>query len=77
MDPMELLLMGSGLLTFLGLVALMIAGVARLRGRRSRFDVIANGYARATSMSVYPASLRGTPEIVPPPAEIQEQAEPR
>ncbi len=61
------------LLTFIGpavafLAGLMVivAGVARLRGRRSRFDRAAGTVASAAAMGVYPPSLRGGGVAVPP-----------
>ena len=69
---MELLNPGFlfGLVEFLAILAVAIAGVARWRRRRSRLDHVASTVASAAAMSVYPPSLRGGgPDVPPPPDE--------
>ncbi len=58
-----------GAVEFLAIVLVAVAGIARLRGRRSRFDGAAANLASAISLSVYPPSLRGGGPVVPPPPE--------
>ncbi len=69
LNPMFLL----GLVEFLAIIALAIAGFARLRGRRSRLDRVADVTSSAMAMGVYPPSLRGGgPEVPPPPDDAED-----
>lgn len=70
-NPMFLL----GLLQFVAILAVAIAGFARLRGRRSRLDHVADISSAAISMAVYPPSLRGGGPKVPPPLAESEDCD--
>jgi hypothetical protein len=54
---------------FIAAVAVLVAGVARLRGRRSRIDRAADVLRASVAISVYPPSLRGGGIEVPPPPD--------
>ena len=59
-------------------VFVALAGMARIRGRRSRFDRTAAGLSSAAVLGVYPPSLRGGgPEVPPPPILDDEDDKPR
>lgn len=55
-----------GLIGLFAMVFVFIGGIARLRGRRSRFDRLADLLSSAYAKSVYPPSLRGGGTVVPP-----------
>ncbi len=78
---MELLNGAVGLLLMLielvAVPAVLVAGLARLRGRRSRLDRVASLTASAFAMSIYPPSLRGGGVVVPPRPAMQVHGTPR
>ena len=51
--------------TFGAALLVLIAGVLRLTGRRSRLEGLASTLSSATTMGVYPPSLRGGGPVVP------------
>ena len=53
------------------LVVLAIAATARMRGKRSRFDRVAELFARGTAAGVFPPSARGAPGVIATP-EIED-----
>jgi hypothetical protein len=61
-----------GLLPLIGAIVVIIVGVQRLRGRRTRADALLEGVARAHAAGVYPHSLRG---FVDQPIEYGEEAD--
>lgn len=60
----------------IGALIVMIAGISRLRGRRSRFDRAASIAGPAVAVRVFPPSLRGGGLDIPPPAEEQPAGDP-
>lgn len=63
---------GMGILPFIAALLLIVAGVWRMTGRRSRLDRVAAITASAASMAVFPPSLRGGGTAVPPRPDEEE-----
>jgi hypothetical protein len=58
-------------LLFIAALAVLGAGIARLRGRRSRIDRAADVLGSSAAMAVYPPSLRGGGVEIPPPPDLR------
>jgi hypothetical protein len=69
MDLMPFYFIGLGVLVLGGPLLLVIAGYARMRGRRSRFDRVAQVFASTSAAGIYPPSLR--PQQVPEVVTVQ------
>jgi hypothetical protein len=64
----DLLFLALGVLPLVGAIAVRIAGIQRLRGRRARgLDGVVDVASAAFARSIYPPSLRGGGRRCPSP----------